>query len=677
MKYRTDFVTNSSSSSFAAAAITTIAGIIASCNCTSVEKNDSDAEKENLGDDTIFLQKTMMPEGAAKLVAGGEPVFLYAQLCTMTDKGVQVLEEPTQSIVFTVTTGGKYVQLGGIQMAGEFAAVDAYGVTPEEPGTPPKQVIIKAKCSYNKKRYVANFRLAFEAEAELAVTPAKLNFLSKSGESGECTVQIKNGGTDPWSLNLDADKWAENICSFSLEDISDKGDKAKLKVIEDDREEVTGSRTDHYSKGKLTVTGSNGEKEVSDYTEVYIWREGLFRTESNDEDRETGDIIIKADKDEQGEMRKSCFDLRYMRWNEATKSLKCDTDTFETDEFYFSEAEARDEGAEAILQTSNITFAYDGARPSNLPSGKFLVNIDKVIPGKRGERFRFEVVATVDNGEDYYDVTIPFAISPAFLSEGSAEWQKEYDYCKKIINDFFPESRKAAKLAELEDCKHYMGAADLKQYRQETWSVAHDIIIKQRDDYESDAAWYDWAMYITEWVQWLNDRAINTVTTTLTGPIGVIVIGQCKELIQDLIAKYVLAKATDTWMDICYDLLYLRFASLFGTAVDGKYFADPELSKKWIGMYFLYRWTYHWAFDYEGKERKGCLEGLRSACADLTAVGLEEYMKPFIKGMANKGSFKQNMDIDDYVTKTIEKVKPYLSALMDSNFVKNESGSAS
>ena len=82
-------------------------------------------------------------------------------------------------------------------------------------------------------------------------------------------------------------------------------------------------------------------------------------------------------------------------------------------------------------------------------------------------------------------------------------------------------------------------------------------------------------------------------------------------------------------------------------------------------MYFMYRWTYHWAFDYEGKDRKGCLEGLRSACADLTAVGLEEAMKPFIKGMAGKGGFKQNLDMDEYVTKTIAAVKPYLSGLMD------------
>jgi hypothetical protein len=670
MKYRTDFVTNSSSSSFAAAAVTTIAGIIASCNCTSIDP-EKESDEDELRDDDTFLQKTMMPEGVAKLVAGGEPVFLYAQLCTMTEKGIQVLDEPTQTITYSVSTGGKYVQLGDVQIVGDFAAVDVYGVSAEDAGAPPETVKIKATCRYKKKRYTASFRLAFEAEAELVVKPAKLNFLSKTGESGECTVQIKNPGADPWALTLEPDHWAEGICTFNLEDISDKGDKAKLVVTEDDREETTGSKTDHYSKGKLIVNGSNGDKEISDYCEVYVWREGLFRMESNDEDRETGDILIKADKKEDGEMKDSIFDLRYMRWDANSKSLKCDTDIFASDEFWFGEVEPKDDGAEAILETANVSFTFDGPRPSNLPSGKFIAKIDKVIPGKRGERFRFDVTATVDNGLDYFDVKIPFAIVPAYLSEGSAEWQKEYDYCKKMINEFFPESRKAAKLAELEDCKHYMGAADLKQYRKDTWSVAYDIIMKQKQDYEDEAAWYDKALYITEWVQWLNDRAFSATASALLSPAGAIVAGQVKELLQDMIAKFVTVKATDTWMDIAMDLLYSRSVGLLGGSLDAKYFSNPEVSKKWIAMFWGYKFVFHWAFDYEGNERKGCIEAAKAACLDLGGVGMEEKMKPFFEGMASRGLTGSNMAVDEFVLKTAASMRRYLSMLYT-----DESGSA-
>lgn len=676
MKYRTDFVTNSSSSSFAAAAITTLAGILASFNCTGVDPEQQDPDKEEGGDDEVFFQKTMMPDGASKLVAGGEPVFLYAQMCTMTKEGVVVLPEPTGNITFQVSKGGRWVSLGNMELLGEWAAVDATGVMVENNEVPPDKVTIKASCIFKKKRYSVNFNLAFEAEAAMEVKPLKCNFLSKSGETASFDVKIKNPGPDPWIINPpDMDTWAAKISNANMEDISDKGDKATLKVTECDTEETSGGSTDHYTKGKIVITGSNGTKEVTDYCEVYVWREGLFRLETSDFDRETGAVLLKADKNEDGSMKTSTFDLRYMRWNAETKALKCDTAIFATEEFTMSDPDPKDDGAEAIFESANAVVKYEGERPSNLPSGKFSIQLDKVIPGKKGERYRFSLTATIDDGLDYFDVEIPIAILPAYLSESKGDWQQEYDYCKKIINSFFPESKRPAKLAELEDCKHYMGVDDLKMYRKETWNIAQDIILKKRDDYLNDAAWYDWALYTAEWVQWLNDRAFNVVAGSLTGPMGVIVATQCKELIQDLIAKYVMAKSTDTWMGIVYDLLYNRFSSTLGGAVDAKYFADPEMSKKWIACFFMYKWAFHWAFDYEGNERKGCIEGAKAACWDLTGAGLEEKLKPIIKDMATKGNFNQSMAIDDYITKTIESMKPYIGSVMNSEFVKSEKGS--
>ena len=675
MKYRTDFVTNSSSSSFAAAAITTLAGILASCNCKEAEETEN-PDQENPGDDSFFMQKTMMPEGVEKLVSGGDSVFLYAQCCTTTEQGVVVLPDETAGITYQVSTGAGWVDVSPMEMIGDWAAVIVTGITPtNSTSAPPQKIVIKARCTHAKKKYSVIFRLPYEAEASLVIKPLKCNFLSKSGESAEFTVAIKNAGPESWLLSSPEPEFgAEKLCNFELQDISDQGDKAKLVVTECDSEETSGGSKDHYSKGKLTVRANQGDKEISDYCEVYVWREGLFRMETLDYDRETNEYLIKAEKVEGdeagGAMKTSIFDLCYQRWNGETKTLKADTAVFSSDEFSLSDPDPKDDNAEALFETANVVIKYEGERPSNTPTGKFSVYLDKVVPGKKGERFRFTVTATVDNGLDYFEVDIPFAIVPAYLSESKGNWQQEYDYCKKIITSFFPVSKRAAKLAELEDCKHYMGVDDLKQYRKETWSIAYDIIMKQKADYDDEAAWYDWALYTAEWVQWLNDRAFNVVLGTLTGPIGAIVATQCKELAQDMIAKYVLCKSTDTWMSIVYDLLYNRFSSTLGGAIDAKYFSEPEVSYKWIGGFFMYKWAYHWAFDYENNERKGCIEGAKSAAWDLTAAGLEEKLKPFIKTMADKGNFNQSMAVDDYITKTVENLKPYLG-----RFISDETGS--
>jgi hypothetical protein len=668
MKYRTDFVTNSSSSSFAVAAFSTLAAILASCNCTDTGA-DPDPDKENeegSSSDDVFFQKSTMPEGVAKVVQGADPVCLYAQMVKNTDQGQVLIPEALPAITFQIKSGEGWVQISPNppEIVGDWAAVQVLGVAPAQNANPPAKVSIKARCKLDKKIYATTFNLDYEAEAALVVKPVKCDFLSKSGESAEFTVEVVNPGAEPWELVVESDTWADKICTCSkLHDVPENGDKGKLTVTENDTEVTTGASTDHYSQGRITVRGSSGSKALSDHSDVYVWREGLFRDTTVDMDRATGDILIKADKGEDGEMIPSIFDLRYMRWDPEAKALKCNTEVFTSDEFSFDDPDPGDENAEAIFDTCNAVINFEGERPSNLPSGKFSVKMDKVIPGKAGERFRFKVNAVVDDDIDTFDVTIPFAIVPAYMGEDHADWQKEYDYCKKIINQFFPEARRGPKLAELEDCKHYMGVYDLKDYRMGCWNIAQDIILKQRDDYLNEAAWYDNAVYIAEWVQWLNDRAFNVVASTLTGPIGVIVATQGKELIQDCIEKFVTVKSTDTWTDILWELLAKRAQSTVGGTVNAKYFSEPEVSKKFIVTFFVYKWVWHWVFDTENGARKGCLEGLKSAGWDLAGTGLEEKMKPFIGELAKKGGFNQHMEMDEYITKSVNGVKDFIAAI--------------
>jgi len=662
MKYRTDFVTNSSSTSFASAALTSLLALIASCKCAEPQEVEIEEEEQS----KTYFRKSVMPEGTTKLVQGGDSIYLYAQLVRDEKEGTIVLASAIPSITFEVKTGSGWLQLGKPEVIEDWAAVEVTGIANETGGEAPAKISVKAKCKIRKVTYSATFNLDYEAEPTLYLKSRKCDFLSGLGESMEIQLEVKNPGNQPWGITADGSSWANQLCTYEiLESEDDKEGKAILLVTELDTLSPTGTRSNHYSRGEITIRASNGEKELEDKVSVYIWREGLFYESLLDGDRTSGEILVDADRAADGTMKTSSFDLRYLRWNTETKALVCDTAVFTSDQFNLSDPEAQDQGAETILEKCGFRIKYEGERPSNMPSGKFSAKFDQLFPGFPEQRFRFTVTANVFTDDEAFSVEIPFAILPAVMGEGHSEWKTEVENCRKIINTFFPEEKRAEKLAQFENAKHVYDAAALKKYRTEIWEICQNMILKQSQSYLDEAAWYDNAVYYGEWIQWFNDRVFNVVLGTLTGPIGAIIVGQGKDLMQDCIEKFFTVKETDSWLDIGMELVGKRVQGTLGGSIDAAYFSEPEVSKSWILSFFVYKWIWHWAFDMENGERKGCVEAVKSAFWDLTGAGFEEKIKAYIGDKATKEGYSQNMSVDEYVTKMYAKLKPYIDRFME------------
>ena len=668
MKYRTDFVTNSSSTSFAAAGASALLSLLISLlSCCSDAGEDGedvvDGEDKDLD---VYMQKSVMPEGTKKLVGGSsEPVWLYAQLLQQTEKGDIVITDATSSIQFEVSGTNGWVAKGEESDLGDWRVVDIYAVTPENGQNPPKNVVVKAKVKHGKKTYSTKFRFDYEAEPSLKVKPDKANFLTKTGEESEHKVAIINPGPEKWDISMEMDSFAEKICTASLEDVSDDGDKATLKIVEADTVETSGRSGEHYDKGRITIKAVQGDKELTDYTDVYVWREGLYLlNDTLDIDRETGAIVVKADTAEDGSMKVSKFDLRFLGWNSEEKKLVSDTSVFTEELFQIEDPVGATDEAESMLASCNLKLEYTKEnRPSNMPSAIFSAQMDKVIPGKRGESFKVTANASVDDGVNLYEVNIPFIIKPAYLSEGREAWQKEYEYCKKIINEFMPEEARAKKLKELEDNKHYMGAEDLKTYRKECWSIAQDAIFKEQKSYLEIAAWNDKVVYSLEWTAWVGDRCLALALGVLTGPVGGYVATQLKEGFVDFIVKLQEIKSTDSWMDFASGFAFSRLQGVVGGGIDTKVTDDPKLALAWVSAFYTYKFAWHWAFDTDDAgNRKGAFEAIKAAGWDITALGLEKGLESFVKSYAGKNGYAQNEKVDEYAKKTVEWVKQTIAS---------------
>lgn len=662
MKYRRGFVTNSSSTNFGAAGasalIGAILGILGSCD------NDNSDSKDNDGTLDLGILRTAKMPSDGKIIEGStEPVYVYAQFLISTEKGEVVLPEVTSSIEFSVQSGSNWISLGNKVSVEDWVAIDVYGITSELGDKPPKSVTIVAEAIFQKKKYRKKIKLAFEAKPQLVIKPDKLSFLSKTGETSEVSVSVSCPANKQWSINFSMDSLAEKLCSYDFEVKSKLGDKGVLTITENDTVDTDSTKfTSYYDTGKITVTATDGEIEISDYLNVTVFREGLYIQSGLS--RDTGYCIVKGDKNEKGEMIVSELDLVYLKWDKNQKRVVSKSQLLE-ENLSIGDVETSDTTSQNVFEGSGFEIKYDRIRPSNISSAVYKLNTSYIVPGKKGESFKGNIPAYLTDEDKEYAVNIPVEIRPAYLSETSS-WKQEYENCIKIIKEFMPKDVQDKKIKELEERKDLYGVEDLKRFRKECWDIAYNALTNEAQSLIDDAKWYDKAIYYAEWTQWIGDRAFSGVVGTLTGPIGAYAVTQIRDTLIDLISKMIYSKSKN-WYEFAMDYLSSRFQGISGNSIDAVVTNDPSLSIQWVSSFFLYKFVWHWYWDVDDDsgQRKGVVEALKSATFDLTALGIEKALEPYIKSSATKKGWAANEKLDEWVKKQVEAVKFAISFYSD------------
>ncbi len=660
MKYRTDFVTNSSSTSFGVSAGSMLLSLILSLiNACSGEDNGDDEEDNEKDGPPIYLSKTIMPS-PAKLKAGEtEPVWLYTQAIMQTEKGDVVMSE-TSNITYSILTPGGWVNKGDDDNLEDWRVVDLYGITPAEPGTAPANISVKAGVKIGKRSLSTKFSIPYEAAPAVVMKPAKYDFLSGTEDDTIIKVTLENGGKEPWELDFELDSFAQKICNVSWSEKAENGMKADLKITEADTVTETKGNTGHYDKGRVTVTATRGEEVIKDYTDVYVWREGLYLlTDAGNVEKSSGNVVVEGTKDDQGNMKISTFEMRYMKWNTETKKLVASTTVFTSDEFSFGDFKAEGQ-SENMLKGLTLGLKYKGERQSNLPSGKFEAKMSGVVPGKKDSNYTAKIDAMVETDDDTYSIEIPFKIKPAAMYE-TAKWQEEYDYCKKIITEILPESVRAKSLEQLDEKKFFYGITEMKEYRHKLWDEAQKILFDEANSYLEIANWNDNVVTALDWTAWVGDRCFALAIGSLTGPVGSFVATQIKEGFVDFIVKLQEMKSSDTFMDFVGNFAWSRVGGAGGGAIDMKVTEDPKFALAYLTGFYIYKFGWHWFWDMdESNQRKGAFEAVKSAGWDLTALGIEKGLEEFIKKYGSKSA----ADPENYL-KAVKKFVEYAKTLFN------------
>jgi hypothetical protein len=636
MKYRTGFVTNSSSTSFAAAgigaALALIATLLTLCNPKKDDQNK---------DDSANLLTTTMPEGMLTLKCDNNPVNVYGQFVDIDDAGQQKPNAAaTAGISFSVVEGGNWAKTSDDQISGDWKGTFVTATPVADPAVAvPDQIVVKISGTYNGKPASKNVTLKFEGPPSITFTPSyKVSLLSKTGKSVEVKYKMTGPSDTKWvPPTADADTDAAKICTVKVDADADDPTTGKITVTEaDSGYSGPATFTDYYSKGKINVTVSCIDPPLKDYVEVTVYREGLFIDDTTNP-REDKNIVIDASKAEDAkEIPFKIVDLCLLVWNDTDKEVKADPKTLQDKLVVGTLDFDGDDKAENVFKYGNFKFAKDttyegGIRQSNLSSAMYRVSVDKTIPGKEGDLFEATLPVSIDVGKDHYDLDIPLAIQPKVMA-GNPDWDKAYQDCVFIINKYMVGNEKKERLETLEAQKNAFSVEDLKEFRRKTWDTAYDAIMEgAAKDLESAERW-EMALTAAEWVEMLAEKAWSAASDVAFGPVGALISKEVYKSVTESI-KTIGEKWNEDWGTIAEDLVKTNIGIIVGeTLKEGgkdvmeEMWGKPEVCLKWVAQYTVWRTMYHWYMDMDegGKHRKGFTAAMYAAGKDLTGELFEK-----------------------------------------------------
>jgi len=651
MKYRTGFVTNSSSTSFAAAGIGAALALIATLLSLCSPKKD-DPNK----DDSANLLTATMPEGVLTLKCDNNPVNVYGQFVDIDDAGQQKPNaSATNAIIFSVVEGGNWAKTSDDQFSGDWKGTFVTATPVLDPAVVvPDQIVVKVSGTYNGKPASKNITIKFEGPPSITFDPIAVSLLSKTGKSVEVKYTMKGPSDTKWAPpTADRDKDAAKICTVKVDADADDPTTGKITVTEADSG-YTGPTTftDYYSKGFINVTVSCIDPPLKDTVKVTVFREGLFISDSTNP-REDKVNVIDAGSDPAGKLKPPAIvDLCLMSWDDANNAVKAADPVFIFTNLVVGDLDPDDDDSENVFKIGNYAIKKsskfgDGIRTSGFSAAMYELSVDKVIPGEEGDFFTATQPVSIDVGEKHYDLDIHVAIQPDTM-KGSPLWQKAYDDCVYTINKLMPVEMRAARLKHLELDKNAMGVDELNLFRKESWEIARDIMIEEAKSYLEDAEKWNTALEYAEMVKWAAAKTFSIAAKAAFGEIGAFVADQAYDAVTESIEK-IAERWDEDWETLARDLVWERLTKLVSEVkkegidhikdeAKEAVFGKPEFCLKWLVQYIVVQIVSHWYKDVDGSgKRKGLTAAVYSTGKDLGGMAFKYAFKSMLKTAQTKG----------------------------------------
>jgi hypothetical protein len=245
-----------------------------------------------------------------------------------------------------------------------------------------------------------------------------------------------------------------------------------------------------------------------------------------------------------------------------------------------------------------------------------------------------------------------------FKAQYEANFEKEYQVCKKVIEIYIPSPFKERKLAELERARSTLGIADFRIFRRQIWSYAQTCVMQEKASYLQDEAWYDEAIATAELMVYIGDIAFALAMGPIGGPIAGFVADHIKSSFIEVCTLYI-EGSNKSFCELLWDYAGKRFEQSAGSA-DGLIpvpkATEPGKLALWLALYTLYRIGFHMQFDKDdGGNAIGLSEAIKRGLLDFVGKGAGTLLGDYLTEQG-KGRWVERISVTDADQKIVDDV---------------------
>ena len=414
---------------------------------------------------------------------------------------------------------------------------------------------------------------------------------------------------------------------FNIEVIKEK-DGYQLKIQE------TGSRpqqVDHFFDSyTCEIEASNDKEKARNVFDVVVCHEAVLP-----------DFLGKAEEirayrvnQENDEMETTEFSVRIGVWNDKEESLDF----------------VKPNDVEITFEDKNKVFELIGIDMNVNPDVDFddktnyIAQAKVNLPALKNIEGKMRLKAS--HQDRSFESQIAIELVPDVL-QYHANFEKEYQAAKRVIEVYMAERFRERKLEELEKARLNLGLNDLKLFRQKCWSIAEQSILQDAQLYLKDAAWYDEAIATAELLVYIGDIAFDLALAPVGGPIAGFLASNVKNGFIEIVSN-VIEHPNKTTYDITYEFVMKRFEQTVGSADGLIEMPKANESKKliiWLTCYVLYRIGFHWTFDKDDSGNGiGISLSIERGVLDFVGKGAGALLGDFLE-KAGKGRWPEKYSV--------------------------------